>query len=88
MGFWPGIMSITRCCGGLWRVLIVRICGRTAIELERERNRATVTAIKLLPVGAELLEYEAAGRLRVIRMPEPTSPPLVVMHDTPIQAKR
>lgn len=83
MALWPGITGITRCCGGLWRVWMARINGRTAIELERERNRATAAAIGLLPPGAELLESETGGRLRVIRMPAPAPPPLIVMHDPP-----
>ena len=62
-----GIAGMTRRCGGLWRFLIARVEGRTAIELERERNRATAEAIRLLPSDCELLEYEREGRLRVIR---------------------
>jgi hypothetical protein len=62
-----GISEITRRCGGLWRYLIVRAQGRAAVELERERNRATARALQLLPDGCELLEYEREGRLRVIR---------------------
>jgi hypothetical protein len=70
MALWgsiAGLAGITRCCGGLWRFLIVRAKGRTAVELERERNRATAEVIRLLPGGCELLEYEPKGRLRVIR---------------------
>jgi hypothetical protein len=66
---WPGIAGIagmTRRCG-LWRYLIARTEGRTAIELERERNRATAEALQLLPSDCELLEYEREGRLRVVR---------------------
>ena len=62
-----GIAEIARCCGGLWRFLIVRAMGRTAVELERERNRATAEVIRLLPPDCELLEYELGGRCRVIR---------------------
>jgi hypothetical protein len=62
-----GIAGMTRRCGGLWRFLIARAEGRTAIALERERNRATAEAIRLLPGDCELLEYEREGRLRVIR---------------------
>jgi hypothetical protein len=64
-----GISRIIRRCCGMWRYLIVRAEGRTALELERERNRATVKALQLLPDGCELLEYEREGRLRVIRRP-------------------
>jgi hypothetical protein len=72
MVFWHGITviaGVSRRCGGLWKYLIVRAKARTAVELERERNRATAEALRLLPVGCELLEYERDGRLRVIRKP-------------------
>jgi hypothetical protein len=62
-----GISGIARRYGGMWRYLIVRAESRKAVELERERNRATVEALQLLPDGCELLEYEREGRLRVIR---------------------
>jgi len=62
---------VTRRCGGLWRFLAVRAEGRTAVELERERNRATAEVIRLLPGDCELLEYEPKGRLRVIRRSGP-----------------
>jgi len=68
MAFWHGIIGATRYCSGLWQFLIVRTKGRTAIELERERNRATAAVIQLLPPHSELLEYEPQGRLRVIRI--------------------
>jgi hypothetical protein len=67
---WSGIDGIhgrTRLCAGLWNFMIVRVKERTAVELERERNRATGAAIQLLPRDCELLEYEPEGRLRVIR---------------------
>jgi hypothetical protein len=73
MALWGGIAGlagVTRRCGGLWRFLIVRAKGRTAVELERERNRATAEVIGLLAGGDELLEYEPGGRLRVIRRSE------------------
>jgi hypothetical protein len=72
--WWHGIVGIagmTRRCSGLWRLLVARAEGRTAIELERERNRATAEALRLLPGGCELLEYEPNGRLRVISRPTP-----------------
>lgn len=74
MVFWHGITGIagmTRRCGGLWQFLIVRATGRTAVELERERNRATAEALRLVPYDCELLEYEREGRLRVIRRSGP-----------------
>jgi hypothetical protein len=74
MAVWWSIPGIARCCGGLWRLLIVRARGRTAIELERERNRATAEVIRLLPSDCELLEYEPEGRLRVIRRTGSTVP--------------
>jgi hypothetical protein len=76
MVFWRGILGITgttRCCNGLWTFLIIKARGRTAIELEHERNVATAKAIELLPRGSELLEYEPDGRLRVIRMYGPAA---------------
>jgi len=74
MALWGGIAGlagVTRRCGGLWRFLIVRAKGRTAVELERERNRATAEIIQVLPSDCELLEYEPKGRLRVIRRSGP-----------------
>jgi hypothetical protein len=68
------IAGVTRRCGGLWRFLVAREEGRTAIELERERNRATAEALRLVAEGCELLEFEREGRLRVIRRPgQPTA---------------
>ena len=76
MMLWRGITGITgftRCCNGLWRFLITRTKGRVAIELKRERNRATADVIRLLPGDCELVEYEPEGRLRVIRRSRPTA---------------
>lgn len=75
-----GFGAASRCLSGLWAFLIARVHGRTvlalaqerhqvAVQLERERNKATAQAIELLPPGAELLEREPTGRLRIIRMP-------------------
>lgn len=61
------IAGVARRCGGLWSFLIARVEGRTAIELERERNRATAEALRLVSGDCELLEFERDGRLRVIR---------------------
>lgn len=87
MVFWrdiTGMTGMTRCCGGLWRFLIVRTRGRTAVELERERNRATAEVIRLLPRDCELLEYEREGRLRVIRRSGPaTTAPTVIGEQLP-----
>ena len=57
------LAGITRRCSGLWRFLVVRAQGRVAVELERERNRATAEVIQLLPENCEMLEYEPMGRL-------------------------
>jgi hypothetical protein len=62
-----GAFVTARRCGGLWQYLIARAKGKTSLELERERNRATVEALRQLPPGYEILEYEREGRLRVIR---------------------
>jgi hypothetical protein len=67
------LAGITWRCSGLWRFLIVRAQGRVALELERERNRATTEVIQVLPDNCELLEYEPMGRLRVIRKLQPTA---------------
>lgn len=77
------ISGIARRCGGLWRYLIVRAQGRTAVELERERNRATATALRLLPDGCELLEYEREGRLRIVRRNVPAAGPAVAAPEEP-----
>jgi len=60
--------GLQRGCGGLWGYLASRVHGRTAVELERERNAATAAVIPLLPPGSELLETEPGGRTRMIRM--------------------
>lgn len=70
---------------GMWSYLVARVNGRTAIELERERNRGTVEAVRSVPYGGELIENEPGGRLRIIRMPgcTPLVPPItdrVVVH--------
>jgi hypothetical protein len=61
-----GIFRITQPRGGLWWYLAVRAESRMALELERERNRATARVLRLLPDGCELLEYEREGRCRFI----------------------
>ena len=73
------LAGITRRCSGLWSFLIVRARGRVAVELERERNRATAEVIQLLPDNCEVLEYEPMGRFRVIRRlgPAPAAPAVV-----------
>ena len=76
MALWgsiAGLVGVTRRCGGLWKFLIVRASGRTAMDLERERNRATAEVIRLLPGDCEFLEYEPKGRLRVIRRAGPSA---------------
>jgi hypothetical protein len=90
MVFWRdivGFTGMTRCCSGLWRFLIVRASGRTAVELERERNRATAEVIRSLPRDCELLEYEREGRLRVIRRSGPTTTASAVIGDRLPRAK-
>lgn len=70
--WWQSIASgagMPRWCSGLWKFLAIRAEGQTAIALERERNRATAEALRMLPRGCELLEYERDGRLRAIRYP-------------------
>jgi hypothetical protein len=61
---------IARSCGGLWSFLTARACGRARVDLERERNRGTEQVIRLLPPGAELVEGDAHGWRRAIRMPD------------------
>jgi hypothetical protein len=72
-----GLAGVTRLWGGPWRFLILWVEGRRAVELERERNRATAEMIRLLPRNCELLEYEPKGRLRVIRRSGPVTPAVV-----------
>jgi hypothetical protein len=75
MGLYGSITAlagITRRCSGLWNFLVVRAQVQLAIDLERERNRATAEVIQLLPDHCELLEYEPNGRLRVVRKYRPT----------------
>jgi hypothetical protein len=75
--FW--FRGFARGCTGVWGFLTARVCARTAVELERERNAGTRSVLRLLPPGGELVEYERSGRLRVIRMPDhPVIPPATV----------
>lgn len=74
------IAGVTRRCSGLWKFLITREEGRTAVELERERNRATAEALRLVSGGCELLEFERNGRLRVIRR---SGQPMTVAGEAP-----
>lgn len=83
IGFGFGFKSIAGFCSGMWSYLSTRANGRTAVELERERNLGTAEAIRALPPGAELLENEPDGRLRVIRMPGAQQhPPIVELPQT------
>jgi hypothetical protein len=82
MVFWHGITGVPRRCGGLWGFLITWAKGRTAVELERERNRATAEALQLLPHNCELLEYERDGRLRMIRKSGPSTTAPTVTGET------
>lgn len=66
-----GLKSIAKFCSGMWDYLTARVIGRTAIEIERERNRGTTEAIRALPLGAVLVENEPGGRMRMIQMPHP-----------------
>ena len=74
-----GEWMATRCAhllgGGLWGHLNVRLQSKAALEIERERNRATAEDIRVLPHGAKLFETEVGGRTRVIVMPEPVAGP-------------
>jgi len=70
--------TIVGFCSGMWSYLTARANGRTAVELERQRNLGTAEAIKALPPGAELVENEPNGRLRVIRMPDRQQRPPIV----------
>jgi hypothetical protein len=73
-----GLKSVARFCSGMWGYLTERVKGRTAVQLEQERNQATAEAIRLLPPGAELFENEPNGRTRIIRMPHHTANPLLI----------
>lgn len=80
IGVGLGFKSIARFCSGLWDYLTARVQGRTAVELERERNHGTTEMIKALPPGAELLENEPNGRSRMIRTPHPSEPLPPITH--------
>lgn len=75
MWFKCGWAALGRGVDGIWGYLTSRTNARKAIELEKERNRGTESAIKALPLGARLLENEPDGRLRVITMPSQVPPP-------------
>ncbi|WP_331760978.1 hypothetical protein [Streptomyces anulatus] len=68
MGPLTWVMNLFRRDGGMWGYLTERTKSRTAIELERERNAATVSVLPLLPPGTDFMESEVGGRTRVIRM--------------------
>lgn len=78
---WSGI---ARGCSGLWAFLTARTRGRARVDLERERNRGTAQAIRLLPPGAELVEGDPSGWRRAIRMPDtqPARPPVICQNET------
>jgi hypothetical protein len=56
-------------CGGLWRFLTARAQAKASLQRQLAQDGATAAALHLLPHGASLLEIEADGRLRLIRMP-------------------
>lgn len=64
------LAGLRRTCRGLWDFLIARSADKTAFALERERNAATVAALRQLPCGATLLEFEQGGRMRLIHTPQ------------------
>nr|WP_145485517.1 MULTISPECIES: hypothetical protein [Streptomyces] len=73
MGPLTWVTSILRREGGFWSYLAERTRSRTTIELERERNAATINVLPLLRPGTDFLETEEGGRTRVIRvMPSQT----------------
>ena len=71
MVVWFGFRAVRGCWSGLWRFLTARTHWRSTVALEREWNAGTAQAIVLLPPGAELMEREPTGRLRIIRIPPP-----------------
>ncbi|MFI6573999.1 hypothetical protein [Nocardia fluminea] len=75
-GEWMATRCVRLLGGGLWAHLNVRVQSKTALEIERERNRATAEDIRVLPHGAKLIETEVGGRTRVIVMPEPVAGPV------------
>ncbi|MFG2839914.1 hypothetical protein ACGFYE_33480 [Streptomyces zaomyceticus] len=61
----------------MWAYLTERVRARTAVELERERNKASVDLVTQVKDGMDFFESEPGGRTRVIRRtsnPVPVEP--------------
>jgi hypothetical protein len=73
-------------CRGFWNFLVHRQDRRRDVELERERNAGTRSAIEALSsAGGQLIEIEREGRSRMIWMPTARSTPTraVAQHENP-----
>ncbi|ALG06261.1 hypothetical protein [Kibdelosporangium phytohabitans] len=54
---------------GIFDVLKAWADGRTEVRLERERRKTLDLVLDRLPDGTEMIDRDAAGRLRIIRIP-------------------
>lgn len=54
---------------GLFGVAKAWVIGRAEVRIERERRETLATVLDRLPPGAEMIERDSAGRLRIIRTP-------------------
>ncbi len=69
-----GALRGIRGLGGAWVYLTERVRARTAVELERERNKASVDLVTQVKDGMDFFESEPGGRTRVIRRTSSPAP--------------
>lgn len=64
---------------GLFEAAKAWIDGRTEVRLERERRETLSTVLDRLPVGTEMIDRDAAGRVRILRIPARSQCSVVVV---------
>jgi hypothetical protein len=63
---------------GLFEVARAWIDGRTEVRLEQERRQTLTAILDQLPPGTEMIDRDAAGRVRIIRIPTCAVPAALV----------
>jgi hypothetical protein len=64
---------------GLFDVVRAWVDGRTEVRLEREWRQTMSVALDRLPAGAEMINQDAARRVRILRIPARPSCTAVVL---------
>jgi hypothetical protein len=67
---------------GLFDVAKSWVVGRAEVRIERERRETLATVLDRLPPGAEMVDRDSAGRLRIIRTPLCTGCSVVTRRST------